>query len=98
MIPNEKNMKKYFSYDPESGFELHATAEEAKNYAEKNLEFERDVAVEGWSDYVDQICWGELRQHTIVTMSRPRTEEDTFVSPACDTIIEYGLVDVETIL
>jgi len=87
-------MKKYFSYYPEEGFELHDTAEEAQKSAEDALDCERGEACEGWSDYVDQICWGELKQMTVETLNRPRTDEDTFVSADCDTIVDYGLVDV----
>lgn len=85
---------KYFSYDTDQGFELHATAEEAQKAAEDALDFERGEACEGWSDGVDQICGGELKQMTIETLNRPRTDEDTFVSSDCDTIVDYGLVDV----
>jgi hypothetical protein len=85
---------KYFSYCPEEGFELHETAEQAKNAVEDALDFERSEAYEGWSDYIDQFCWGELKQHVVETMSRPRTDEDIFVSSDCDTIVDYGLVDV----
>lgn len=87
-------MKKYFSYDQDQGFELHATAEEAKKAAEDALDFERCEASEGWSDYVEGICWGELKQMTVETLNRPRTDEDTYVSSDCDTIVDYGLVDV----
>lgn len=87
-------MKKYFSYHPEEGFETHTTSEEAKRSAEEAIDFERDAACDGWSDYVDQICWGELKQMTIETLNRPRTDEDTFVSSDCDTVVDYGLVDV----
>lgn len=85
---------KYFSYEPEEGFELHKTAEEAKKAAEDALDYERGEASEGWSDGVDKICWGELKQMTIETLNRQRTDEDTFVSSDCDTIVDYGLVDV----
>lgn len=87
------NMK-YFSYHPEEGFGLHETAEEAKEAAEKALDFERDDACDGWSDYVDQICWGEIKQHVVETMSRQRTDEDTFISDDCAMVVDYGLVDV----
>lgn len=85
---------KYFSYDYDQGFRLHATAEEAKKAAEDALAFERGEAFEGWSEYADQICWGELKQITVETLNRPRTDTDTLVSSYCDTIVDYGLVDV----
>ena len=85
---------KYFSYCPEEGFELHETAEQAQQAVEDALDFERGEACEGWADYVDQFCWGELKQRVVETMNRPRTDKDTFVSPECDTIVDYALIDV----
>jgi len=85
---------KYFSYDPEEGFELHKTEDEAKKAAECALDYERGEASEGWADYVDQICWGELKQRVVETMCRPRTADDTFVSSDCETVADYGLIDV----
>jgi hypothetical protein len=89
----KKNMQ-YFSYHPEEGFELHKTAEEAKKAAQEHLEYERDQAYEGWSDNVDGICWGKLKQRVVETLNRPKTDEDTNVPTECDTIAEYDLLDL----
>lgn len=85
---------KYFSYCPDEGFELHETAEQAQEAVNNALDFERGEASEGWADYVDQFCWGELKQRVVETMRRPRTDEDTFVSADYDTIVGYALVNV----
>ena len=90
---SQDRTKKYFSYYPEGGFELHNSAEEAKKSAEDALDTEREYACEGWSEYVDKICWGEVRQHVAETMSRPRTDAD-HVDSEFATIVDYGLVDI----
>jgi len=41
-------------------FTLYATAAEAKVAAEKELEWQRSMADDGWSDEVKSICWGEV--------------------------------------
>ena len=76
----------YFSYDPNgNGFTLHKTAAEAKKLVADALEDERDQARNyGWTDYVEHICWGELRQHAVETV-RSSTES---------MAVDYGLVDV----
>lgn len=85
---------KYFSYDPNSdGLQFHATEDEAKKAAEDILDYERDEASEGWGDYIDQICWGELKQRVVMTECRLRTDDDTFVSSYCDTVVDYGFID-----
>ena len=53
---------KFFSYDPDDGFELHATEEDAKTRAQNAIDMYRDDAAEGWAEEVDGVCWGELRQ------------------------------------
>lgn len=61
------NKSKYFSFDPNWGFEFHETEEEAKTYAQENLDSERSNAFEGWSDDVVNICWGELKQRVAIS-------------------------------
>lgn len=85
---------KYFSYSAEEGFELHETAEEAKKSAEDMLGFDRaEARSDGWGDYVDDTCWGEVRQQVVETMRRPATDEDGLGAPY-DIILDYDLVDV----
>lgn len=63
-------MSKYFAYDSEYGFKLFDTAEEAKDYAQLQIDFLREEAVEGWpDDAVESVCWGVVKQ---------RAEESTF--------------------
>lgn len=89
---------KYFSYDTEDGFQLHATADEARKSAEDALRLERYEAYDGWADEVEEICWGEVRQVIVETLNRPRTEEDIFFPDDCKMIVDYGLVDCNNIL
>jgi hypothetical protein len=87
-------LMKYFSYCPEEGFILHESADRARMWVIDAIDFERNEASEGWADYVDQFCWGEVKQHVVETMNRPRTDDDTFISHDCDTVVDYSLVDV----
>lgn len=89
---------KYFSYDPEGdGFTLHKTAEEAKNHAEDDLACHRDNASEGWSDSVEHVCWGELKQMAFKV--NEMTKEDAEHAGICvsndfDYICDYQLKDL----
>jgi hypothetical protein len=89
---------KYFSYDPEGdGFTLHATAEEAQKAAEADLSCYRDNASEGWSDSVDQVCWGELKQKALMVreMSKEEAEhQGIYFDNSFDSICDYELTDV----
>jgi hypothetical protein len=89
----QSSAKKYFSYDPYDGFELYDTEDEAKAAAQRVLDGEREEAYEGWSEDVDKIFWGEIRQHVVETMNRPRTDAD-HVDSEFATIVDYGLVDI----
>ena len=83
---------KYFGYDPNSGFELFETEEQAKNYAEEAISYYRGDACDGWSEEVDQVCWGELKQETVQVGLRPRNEEDGHnLEMTCD----YVLTDIK---
>lgn len=85
---------RYFSYSADDGFELHATAAIAASAAERLLELERDAASEGWSESASTICWGEIKQHTVQTVDRPRTDKDVYVPQEFDRIADFCLVDV----
>jgi hypothetical protein len=88
---------KYFSYDPEGdGFTLHNTADEARKAAELDLSCHRDDATEGWSDSVESVCWGELRQ--LAMKVREMTKEEAehqgiYFDNSFDTICDYELKD-----
>lgn len=82
----------FFSYCPENGFETHETAALAKEAAEANLEPFADEAVDGWSEQVDQICWGEIKGTCQVISRRPIDPESGRESQFTE-IIDYGIVD-----
>lgn len=55
-------MEKYFAYHPDAGFYTYPTAELAKEDAELWIEEYREAADDGWSEDVENICWGEIKQ------------------------------------
>lgn len=69
---------KYFSYDPTDGgygFELHDTAKEAKERAQKCLS---DFFDKGWDDVpddeVEDICWGQIKGEVQKVMIEPNDD------------------------
>jgi hypothetical protein len=80
---------KFFGYDPECGFELFETEEQAKQYAEDAIAEYRGESCDGWSEEVDQVCWGKLSQHTVMCNKKPSSNPE--FSYYCD----YKLKDVE---
>lgn len=78
----------WFSYDPEDGFERHAT--EARATAERTLDMERDNAGDGWSECVEEICYGRVCGEVRQTSRTPADEGSEF-----DEMVDYGLVGVE---
>lgn len=59
-------MKRFFSYDPQTSFTLHDTAEQAERAAQESMTAYRgDAQADGeWTheDDVRGVCWGELRE------------------------------------
>ena len=51
---------KFYSYDPELGFEVHDTEADARSEAEATLEHYADQAPEGWHENVSDIEWGRM--------------------------------------
>ena len=82
---------KFFTFDPDNGFETYKTAEEAKAAAEEAIDYYSGDAGDGWPEEVDQVCWGEIKQHTQQTDLRHRDEED---KSSCEMICDYQLVDI----
>lgn len=88
---------KYFGYCPHCGFETFETEREAKDYAEKSLEYFREEAQEGWSEDVGGVCWGKINQQAEQTMKLSHEEcekLDINLSPNVDFLVDYGLVEV----
>lgn len=79
---------KYFSYDPEgNGFSIHLTAAEAAKSAKEALAASLD---ETWSEEVEDICWGEVRQGVEEVSRRPVDPEEDG-NPPYDEIVDYQL-------
>lgn len=57
-------MGTYFAYSPDSGMSFHNTPEEAKKWAQIEIDCCRDNMDElGWDDeLVSGICWGKVEE------------------------------------
>lgn len=87
-------MYKYFSYDPETGFEYHATKEEAIRATEELLDLYRSEASgDGWSEAVEGLVWGEIKQQTVAFDLRPITDEE-FGYGLFEETCDYKLEDI----
>ena len=80
---------KWFSYDHDDGFEIHAAEAEARERAEHRLSLYRDDAGDGWPEEVDSICYGRVGGRVVETERRPATEDDGI--PGCDEYVDYAL-------
>jgi hypothetical protein len=83
---------RYFSYDPDGDdFKTHATAEEAKQAAQDAI----DISIDGneWAEFVDQICWGEIREQSTQcdVKKREDCDEDEYFPEGCDYMCNYRL-------
>lgn len=77
--------EQYFSYSPDGGFDFHDTEQEAITAATKQLDYEKDHAgSEGWSEEVDSICWGEIRQRVELTWHAKRPAPEDLDEECCD--------------
>jgi hypothetical protein len=86
-------MKRFFSFDPEDGFERHETEEKARACAEKCLARDRDIATtDGWPEEVVRICWGEIRERVANVFSHEVEDED---GTSWVGVADYGLGAVE---
>lgn len=62
----------FFSYVPNNvGIDLHARLDEARAAAEGALDDERDEASDGWSDEVEEICYGVVLGRVVKVLERP---------------------------
>lgn len=86
----------YYSYDPESGIEFHATAEEAKARAQRALdaaEFHAADSDWSWTENEGEISWGEVRGKVSVD-DRPPTAEEKADNPEWEFVRRLSLDDV----
>lgn len=87
-----ENKPRYFSYDPDSCFDTHESAEDARKSAEETIDYYRDNAGDGWSEHVEGVCWGVILSVVEETENRPRYEDDG-CNPDCEFVVDYGLTD-----
>lgn len=84
---------KFFSYNSESGFSLHATVEEAKAAAEEELEVcAEDAPADGWPEWTGSICWGEVKQTAQEKNKRPSEPDDGI--GFWDYVCDYEILDL----
>lgn len=78
----------FFSYDPEDGFDIHKTKEEAIAACNLAIDGYRDIAGDGWDECVELICWGEIKQRaTVCDIHHVKVNEDdpeTECTECCD--------------
>lgn len=87
--PNKAPRPTWFSDCGEDGTAYHATEAEARGRVEKALERREEIAAEdGWSEDIEDLCWGEIRGRVVET-SREETPGGEF-----DYRATYGLREV----
>lgn len=77
-------MKRFFAYCPDMGFYLFDTAEDAEAHTRRDIPEHLD---ECWSEEVESVCWGEVRQIAAVVSrvgpcSTPGCEHPDHPAPA----------------
>lgn len=56
--------KKYFAYYSEDGISTFSTKDEAVDYCNRTIErIREDCSGSEWSDFVEPVCWGEIKQY-----------------------------------
>ena len=91
---SETNKPRYFSYDPDSCVDAHESADDARKCAEETVAYYRDNAGDGWSEHVENVCWGVILSEVEETERRPRTDEDG-CNPECDFVVDYDLTEAQ---
>lgn len=89
-------MAKYFGYCPECGFETFGTEKEAKEYADAAIDYFRNAADadQGWSEEVEQICWGEIKEAAVKCDEKTTAEakaEGIYISSGCEGHCDYEI-------
>jgi hypothetical protein len=83
------HVNEFYTYDPEDGFEIWATAAQAEEAAKALMDAYRDAApTDGWHEDQEAVCWGELRQmgHAQIISRRPGEDGEEF-----DEYVEYDM-------
>ena len=76
--------EKWFSFSEDSGFQRHTSAEDARACAQRALDYdESEAGCDGWPEGTDRICWGEVREAAVGTVThrhgpdcRPDSSDD----------------------
>lgn len=93
----------YFSYDPAVGgygFELHATAEQAKARAAEHISQLKNDHDGFWEDAVNEVCWGEIKEaatptNVINVDETGRGEDGEVYDTDVDYVCDYELQPIE---
>lgn len=85
-------MDKFFCFDGHC-FNTFATMDEAKQDAQKALDYFSEDAGEGWDELVEQVCYGQITGGVVETERMPRREDDYGLDYGIDTVVNYGLRD-----
>lgn len=84
-------MSLFFSYDPNLfGMEFHKEESDARDRANEALGFEKEDSSCGWSETVNEICWGEVNE-IVVEKSRTKVPQDHCLEGLFDELVDYGL-------
>ena len=87
--------QKWFAVDSCNDVEYFDTPKAAEQSAIAALDSERDAAADGWSEEVTNIMWGRIIGRVEETYRRPRTDDDHFVSPDCDEVVDYEVLNID---
>ena len=83
---------RFYSYDPDEGFEEHNTADEASDRAEAALEACREQAPDGWPEEVHGIHWGRILPLETIVETRGTQEQDAYAqAKGCSYWCDYHL-------
>lgn len=87
-------MNLYFGYCPNLGFETFESEDKAKEYAQSSIDHFRDEAGDGWSEYVDVVCWGEVKEQAAITedlTTEQAKAKGIYIPAGFDGFREYAL-------
>lgn len=83
--PAARGSEKWFSYDPDNGFETHETEAKARANAEESLHWHKQEAADnGWDENVTQICWGKIMGQVVQTSRETKPPPDQLDEDGCD--------------
>ncbi len=76
---------RFFSYDPDGGFDTHDTAQQAEERAQNYFAIAESAASDdGWPPNTDQICWGKIIGEVLLSETKQRPPESELDENGCD--------------